>query len=311
MTLLQLQYFKTLSRVLHYTRAAEELHIAQPSLSYSISELEKELGVKLFEKDKNRKISLTIYGIQFLPYVEKALALVEEGANVLKQMAGTALQVVRLGYFHSISASLIPSIMEGLYSRPENQKMRIQFTENTSYDIFSLLKKGDLDLAFCMHRDEETESVTIMRQPLYLAVPAGHPLAGRSSITLEEFAKEPQIMLDKPSSLRTQLDRIYSRRGVIPRVVFEVRECNTALQYVALRFGVSVLPRVPAMESGRVSVIPIDDEDREFIRTVYLSWSASAPLSPAALRVRDYIIEHCATTGEEQSDAPPAPPAST
>lgn len=54
MTLLQLQYFETLARVLHYTRAAEELHIAQPSLSYSIGELEKELGVKLFEKE-NRK----------------------------------------------------------------------------------------------------------------------------------------------------------------------------------------------------------------------------------------------------------------
>ena len=66
MTLLQLQYFKTLARVLHYTQAAAELHIAQPSLSYSIKELEKELGVKLFEKD-SRHIRLTIYGEQFLP----------------------------------------------------------------------------------------------------------------------------------------------------------------------------------------------------------------------------------------------------
>jgi len=59
MTLLQLQYFKTLAKVPHYTQAAKELHIAQPSLSYSISELEKELGVKLFSKE-NRKIQLTV-----------------------------------------------------------------------------------------------------------------------------------------------------------------------------------------------------------------------------------------------------------
>ena len=81
MTLLQLQYFQVLARVLHYTRAAEELHISQPSLSYSISELEKELGVKLFEKE-NRKISLTAYGEQFLPYVQRSLALLDEGAAV-------------------------------------------------------------------------------------------------------------------------------------------------------------------------------------------------------------------------------------
>lgn len=80
MTLLQLQYFETLARVLHYTHAAEELHIAQPSLSYSINELEKELGVKLFEK-QNRKICLTDYGERFLPYVQKSLMLMEEGTN--------------------------------------------------------------------------------------------------------------------------------------------------------------------------------------------------------------------------------------
>ena len=95
MTLLQLQYFETLARVLHYTHAAEELHIAQPSLSYSINELEKELGVKLFEK-QNRKICLTDYGERFLPYVQKSLMLMEEGTNTLKQMAGTAPLVVHL-----------------------------------------------------------------------------------------------------------------------------------------------------------------------------------------------------------------------
>ena len=82
MTLLQLHYFQTLSQTLHYTRAAELLHISQPSLSYAISELEKELGVKLFEK-KKKQIDLTVYGQQFLPYVERALDLLKEGADVV------------------------------------------------------------------------------------------------------------------------------------------------------------------------------------------------------------------------------------
>lgn len=295
MTLLQLQYFMTLAQVLHYTRAAEALHIAQPSLSYSMNELEKELGVKLFEKE-NRKISLTVYGEQFLPYVKKSLALLDEGADVVRQMAGATLQVVRLGYFHSISASLIPDMMEGVYSQPENGQLRFQFTEGASFDIFNLLKNGDLDLAFCMHRDDWAESITIMKQPLYLAVPIDHPLAGRPFVTFEDFAREAHIMLDKPSSLRTQMDRIFTQRGVIPNVVFEVRECNAALQYVALHFGVSVLPQVPAMDSTRVSIIPIADDGKEFVRTVYLSWSKNRPLSPAAQRVRNYIVAHYAAS---------------
>lgn len=294
MTLLQLQYFKTLARVLHYTQAAAELHIAQPSLSYSIKELEKELGVKLFEKD-SRHIKLTVYGEQFLPYAERALDMIDEGVGVLKQMAGSAQQIVRLGYFHSISASLIPAVMMGIYGQEKNQSIRFQFTEAPSFDLFQQLKKGELDLTFCLHQDPDIESVTIMRQPLYLAVPEHHPLAKRESVCFEDFAREPIVMLDKPSSLRQKMDETYYQHGFTPNVVFEVRECNAALQYVALRFGVSVLPHVPAMENEKVVTIPISDETSAFVRTVYLSWMKSRPLSPAAKRVRDYIVENYAT----------------
>ena len=294
MTLLQLQYFQTLAHVLHYTQAAAELHIAQPSLSYSIKELEKELGVKLFEKD-SRHIKLTIYGEQFLPYAERILSMLDEGVNVLHQMAGSAQQIIRLGYFHSISASLIPSIMLDIYGQDQNQNIRFQFAEAASFDLFQMLKKGELDFSFCLHQDEELESVVVMRQPLYLAVPEHHPLAKRESVTFQDFAREPVFMLDKPSNLRTQLDRVYAKNGLTPNVVFEVRECNAALQYVALHFGVSVLPRVPAMENERVVVLPISDEDPAFIRTVYFSWMKGRPLSPAAKRVRDHIIAHYTT----------------
>ena len=294
MTLLQLQYFQTLAHVLHYTQAAAELHIAQPSLSYSIKELEKELGVKLFEKD-SRHIKLTIYGEQFLPYAERILSMLDEGVNVLHQMAGSAQQIIRLGYFHSISASLIPSIMLDIYGQDQNQNIRFQFAEAASFDLFQMLKKGELNFSFCLHQDEELESVVVMRQPLYLAVPEHHPLAKRESVTFQDFAREPVVMLDKPSNLRTQLDRVYAKNGLTPNVVFEVRECNAALQYVALHFGVSVLPRVPAMENERVVVLPISDEDPAFIRTVYFSWMKGRPLSPAAKRVRDHIIAHYTT----------------
>lgn len=294
MTLLQLQYFKTLARVLHYTQAAAELHIAQPSLSYSIKELEKELGVKLFEKD-SRHIRLTVYGEQFLPYAERALNMLDEGVGVLKQMAGSAQQIVRLGYFHSISASLIPSAMMGVYGQEKNRSIRFQFTEAPSFDLFQQLKKGELDLAFCLHQDADLEAVTIMRQPLYLAVPEHHPLAKRESVCFEDFAREPVVMLDKPSSLRHQLDEVYTRHGLTPHVVFEVRECNAALQYVALRFGVSVLPQVPAMANEKVVTIPVSDETTSFVRTVYFSWMKNRPLSPAARRVRDYIVDNYAT----------------
>ena len=295
MTLLQLQYFSTLARVLHYTHAAEELHIYQPTLSYSINELEKEIGVRLFEK-QNRKIFLTESGERFLPYVKKAMQLLDEGVDVTRQTAGQATMNVRIGYFHSISASLIPSLVEKVYHSDVGRRVRFHFTEDTSFDIFNKLKNGDLDLAFCAHRDDWADSITIMKQPLYLAVPADHALASKEFVSFMDFAREPMVMLDKPSSLRMLTDRIFSRHGIIPNVVFEVRECNAALQYVALKFGVAVLPEVPAMKTERLRAIPIDDPSREFIRTVYLSWDRARPLSRAAQDVRNLIVSQYAST---------------
>lgn len=199
MTLLQLQYFKTLAHVLHYTQAAAQLHIAQPSLSYSIKELEKELGVKLFEKD-SRHVRLTIYGEQFLPYAERALSMLDEGVGVLQQMAEHAQQVVRLGYFHSISASLIPSVMLGFYGQEGNQNIRFQFVEAPSFDLYQQLKKGELDLAFCLHQDEELQSATIMRQPLYLAVPEYPPWRSAGPCALRTSPRSPSSCWTSPAA---------------------------------------------------------------------------------------------------------------
>jgi DNA-binding transcriptional LysR family regulator len=86
-TLQQLKYFCTLARELHFTRAAEALHITQPTLSYAIVELQKEVGADLFQKEGNKTV-LTNYGIAFLPYAEKALAVVEEGKTAVENMLG-------------------------------------------------------------------------------------------------------------------------------------------------------------------------------------------------------------------------------
>ena len=96
MTLLQLQYFRELGKTLHYTKAAEHLHISQPGLSYSISELEKELGSKLFEK-KNRKFQLTPAGQVFMQYVEQALDTITTGVDAFHAVVDSTEERVALG----------------------------------------------------------------------------------------------------------------------------------------------------------------------------------------------------------------------
>ncbi len=299
MTLLQLLYFDTLARVLHYTRAAQELHISQPSLSYAINELEKELDVQLFVREK-RHITLTPYGQRFLPYVQKALQSLDQGKTTLKEMKGEAEYVVRLGYFHSISSSLIPSMMESFYQDLSHRQTHFQFSEGTSYQIYSQVKEGKLDLGFSTHRGPGVDSQLILKQPLYLVVPLEHPLAKRSYVTFEDFAKEPIISLDKGSNLRDQLDRAYSRHQIVPKIVFEVQECNAALQYIDLKFGLGILPEIPGIKTARVVALPIAEQDTDFIRNVYLVWNNTRPLTPATTLARDFILENYGFRGSAE-----------
>ena len=117
MTLMQLRYFQALAGALNYTKTAEALHISQPSLSYAIAELEKDLGIPLFSK-KNKRVFLTPYGEFFLTYVNRVLATLEEGVRMTRQMVlDPAGGTVTLGYFYSISSDFIPSIVEGFQKK--------------------------------------------------------------------------------------------------------------------------------------------------------------------------------------------------
>ena len=139
MTLLQLQYFTALSETLHYTRASEKLHISQPSLSYAISELEKELGVKLFQKE-NRKVTLTAYGQQFLSYVKKSLALLSEGEQAVRQMAEERAADRQFRLFPQRVRPPVPSIVDGFYHQKPANKIRFQFAELSSYDVLGRIR---------------------------------------------------------------------------------------------------------------------------------------------------------------------------
>ena len=121
MTLQELRYFCVTAEVLHYTRASRLLYISQPSLSYAISKLEQELGVPLFKKN-GKKVTLTKYGEEFLPYAKRALAELSEGTERLREMKVPTSGGISLGYIYSVagkpdiaSIDYIPIYRQELY----------------------------------------------------------------------------------------------------------------------------------------------------------------------------------------------------
>ena len=131
MTLQQLVYFCTLADILHYTKAAAALHIAQPTLSYAIAELQRELGVPLFEK-RGSKTALTSFGAAFLPYASRSLEAIEEGQKTLAAMLSLDKETINLGYIYSVSFDFLPKIISE-FQKEELNKDRKSTRLNSSH----------------------------------------------------------------------------------------------------------------------------------------------------------------------------------
>lgn len=289
MTLLQLSYFVVLARNCHYTKTAQELHISQPTLSYAIKELERELGGPLFER-RGGRTELTVYGQAFLPYVLAAQQQLERGKATLSDLFGTIQHTVRIGYFHSIADTLVPALIRDFTAGHRNDEISFQMEEGISEESLKKLRLKKVDLAFTTTPSDLGSSIVVQEQPLYLAIPKEHPLASRVAVSFEEFCREPMIAFLKPSNLRDQIDLIFERRNVPMRIAFEVRDSSVALQHVALSFGLAILPDIVIYNREHIKLLPIEDPQREFVRPIYFSWLEEGELSAGAVRFRDYVI---------------------
>jgi DNA-binding transcriptional LysR family regulator len=288
MTLQQLNYFRVLAKIQHYTKAADILLIAQPSLSYSMSQLEKELNVELFERH-GRKIKLSYAGEQFLKYVEKSLDILDEGTTMLKTLADSSMGEVTLGYIYSISSKFIPEMIKKFYENNSNRLIKFSLVQNLSEQLLRDLKANKIQLAFCPNPDKSFKCVKIFSQRLYLIVPKNHPFSQRKCISVSDMIDEPFVALNKNSSLRSTVDDIFTQYNFSPKIVFEAEECNAVISYVNLNFGISIVPEIPSMHKyvNKVKICNLPLE-----REIFLCWTDDKHLSPAAIKTKDFIIEN-------------------
>ena len=293
-TLHQLLYFRTLARIQHYTKASQVLFISQPSLSHAISELEKELSVSLFER-QGKKISLSPQGEVFLRSVEEALDKLDEGLNAIKAI-NPFMSRVNLGYIHSLSSPFIPDMLLKFYGDKDNKGIAFNFSQNLNSVLVEALDEGRIDLAFCPNPDKETAIVPILRQDLYIIMPKDHRYAGRSEIDVGEIEQEPLIVMDRKAGLRRTIDELFRNRGFKPTISFEAEGCSSVITFVSLHYGISILPIVPGLETSEVAFAKI--KNPEFTRVISLAWKKERNLSPAAKRVRDFIVDNYALRPE-------------
>ena len=184
MNLSQLNYFKKLAEVLHYTRAAQELFITQPTLSGAISSLEKELGAPLFERN-GRSVLLTPYGEVFYEHVCLALRAIDDGVAAVSARSSASFGTVNLGTTFTTQDHYLPSLIRDFEEAFDKRVIVKVFQGFTNY-LTEQLHRGTLDVAFCGKRDNEPDIAyfPVKHCELALYVRDDHPLASRETITL-------------------------------------------------------------------------------------------------------------------------------
>ncbi|MBU8571843.1 LysR family transcriptional regulator [Bacillus subtilis] len=283
----QLEYFQTLARIQHVTKAAETLSITQPALSRSIVRLENHLGVPLFDR-QGRSIKLNKYGEIFLKRVDSMIREYTEGKEEIQSLLKPDQGEVSLGFLHTLGTTIVPNLIGAFKNQYPN--VHFQLNQSHSNQLLDKLKSGELDLCLLASFPVESNIMwkPLWKEELFLFLPKNHVLATREDITLNEIANEPFVLMKEGFALRVTIDHIFEQVNINPNIVFEGEEAATIAGFVAAGLGVSILPDFKGLDQTNIAKVRISWP--RFERTVGISWIEGKYLPPVTENFKQYII---------------------
>jgi len=283
----QLRYFAAVARERNFTRAAEQLHIAQPPLSRQIQALEDELGLKLIDSG-SRPVRLTEAGRLFYEQAVQVLERVEETIRMTRRLREAEASRLAVGFVASTLYGRLPEVIRRY--RAARPGVEVSLAELTSFEQVAALKDGRIDVGFgrILFDDAALDRKLLRNEKLVAALPAKHPLLARpGAARLAELALAPLIVYPKAPrpSYADQVLALFRDAGLTPPAVLEVRELQTALGLVAAEAGVCLVPAsVETLRRENVVYRPF--EDQSIVSPVIMSTRRADPSPELALLLR-------------------------
>ena len=289
MELLQLRYFQKVAKMESMTKAAEALHIAQPSLSKTISRLEEQVGIQLFERT-GKRIQLNEFGKCFLKRVDNALNELEDGVNEVRDLLNQKDGSVSVG---STTAKLLPKLMKAyLTKKPETKLRFLQVTQHA--ELLELLEHGEMDICISSLplRKKEICCEALAIDRINLVVPVNHPLASQKEICLKEIGNAPMIYYTEECGLWEIINQFCEQVSFKPNISCECATPEVTCSLIEGGFGLAFLPEyLSEMEyTKNLSWIPIREPDMK--RTIWMSWNKKHYLSKTACDFRDFVFSY-------------------
>lgn len=293
MTINQICYFAKTAELMHMANAAKELMIAQPSLSMSISKLEEELGVSLFEKH-GRGIALTPEGAVFLGHAKRIIADVEAATLEMTKIRNNISTSVSVGYINPLSDHVLPRLFHDFKKAYPNTEIHFSSTEMNTEDVNDALQNNSIDLALCSvlpHHNDLTQ-IPLIRQPLVLIVPPGHPLdkqyqQAKEPLPCSVINGYPNISYYDTSPMRTIIANYLRESNVVQKVDHTSFNENSIASLVAEGMGISILAKTEHLDYYRVSTIPL--QGNTYSRDIYLTYRTNRKRYPVVTNMIQFI----------------------
>ncbi|MFH8585345.1 MULTISPECIES: LysR family transcriptional regulator [Streptomyces] len=292
--MLNLDRLRTLGAIARHgsvSAAADGLHVTTSAVSQQIAKLERETGQQLLAKN-GRGVRLTDAGRLLADHATRILSQVELAQAELEAHRGQAMGELRLGAFPTAARGLFPAALATL--RAAYPQLRTRLTELDPDASVRGVVRGDLDLAVVLDwynrplpLAEGLAKTPLLDDPADVAMPSDHPLAGRRSVELEDFADDEWISWPQGEFCHDWLTFTLRSRGFEPRIAHMAEEHHTQLALIAAGLGVAVAPRLgrgPVPDG--VSVVPVG---HRMCRHVYAIWRVDADRRPSIRAAADAL----------------------
>lgn len=263
--------FLALAQELHFSRAAQRLHIAQPALSQQIARLERQVGARLFDRPP-RPIALTPAGRALLDRVTPALAMVEQGVAESRAAAGEQRAALSVSHLSSFAGRLVPLIVGAL--RATHPRLLLTLHEASLPEQLAALRAGRAQIGLIHTNPDlpllipDLHAVTIATGPRMIMLPADHPLAWTDAVVLSDAATQPFVLPsgDGETGYRAGIERACQRYGFTPLPAAQANDTGVIVDLVAAGMGVALVPWIATIGLPREVVArPLVDERCELV----------------------------------------------
>lgn len=287
-TLRQLKVFERVARRLSFTRAAEELYLTQPAVSMQIKQFEETVGLPLFER-LGKKIYLTRAGEELYRLSRTISEQLEEAEQLVEELKGTEggrLVVAVASTVHYFGIRLLAEFCR------RYPKVRASFKVTNRKGLIQQLEDNEADIILMGQPPEELDLVAepFLENPLVVIAPAGHPLANKPKVLIEELRHESFIMREQGSGTRTSVERFFAERGIPVNSTMDMNTNGAIKQGVEEGLGLAIVSMHTLereLEDGRVVVLHV--ESFPIIRRWFLVHRAGKRLSAVAREFSDFV----------------------